>query len=87
MAMILRDFQMADYDGVVSLWAAAGLALGAADDREAVAAKLDRPPELFVVAEEAEGLWTVCWVRGTAAAGGSIPWRSCWEFRGAARDR
>ncbi len=53
--MQIRTFQMEDYDEVVALWQRAGLILGTSDDRESIAHKLQRDPDLFLVAvEEAE---------------------------------
>ncbi len=46
----LRQFRLDEYDRVVAVWHQAGLALRPGDDREAIARKLERDPELFLVA-------------------------------------
>jgi ribosomal protein S18 acetylase RimI-like enzyme len=45
----IRQFQWADYDAVVAVWAAAGRDVV---PREELTAKLTRDPELFLVAEK-----------------------------------
>lgn len=50
--MKCRSFTMQDYDPVVALWRAAGLEVGKSDTREAIAHRLERDRDLFVVAEE-----------------------------------
>lgn len=52
--MQIRGFFMDDYEAVVALWQAAGLYLSRSDSREGVQAKLQRDPDLFLVAEEGE---------------------------------
>ena len=51
--MRLREFDLdRDYDAVVALWSAApGVHVGPSDTREALALKLTRDPDLFLVAE------------------------------------
>lgn len=46
----LREFTMADYDAVDSLWRRAGLWMRPSDGAEQVALKLERDPDLFLVA-------------------------------------
>ena len=52
----LRPFDLArDYEAVLALWrhAGPGVSLSASDSREALALKLTRDPDLFLVAEDA----------------------------------
>jgi ribosomal protein S18 acetylase RimI-like enzyme len=46
----LREFTMADYEAVVDLWRRAGLWMRPSDSAEQVALKLQRDPDLFLVA-------------------------------------
>lgn len=50
----LRQFALADYDAVFALWqnAGNGIGLGRSDSREEIAKKLERDPDLFLVAED-----------------------------------
>jgi ribosomal protein S18 acetylase RimI-like enzyme len=48
----LRNFQMRDYDNVVRLWKTSGLEIRPGDERAQIRKKLERDPELFLVAEE-----------------------------------
>lgn len=50
--MRIREFQLADYEKVVELWRAAGIVLRPGDEREGIELKLQRDPDLFLVAEE-----------------------------------
>lgn len=52
--MILREYTMDDYDAVYALWrdAGPGVSLRPSDERDEVAKKLTRDPDLFLVAEE-----------------------------------
>jgi ribosomal protein S18 acetylase RimI-like enzyme len=52
--VILREFTMDDYDAVYALWrdAGPGVELRPSDERDEVAKKLERDPDLFIVAEE-----------------------------------
>jgi ribosomal protein S18 acetylase RimI-like enzyme len=52
--MKLRTFVLADYDAVVDLWNRVGVHLSKADTFASVMHKLERDPELFLVAEENE---------------------------------
>lgn len=54
--MYIRNFQPEDYDEIVVLWQRAGLILGTSDDREGIARKLQRDPDLFLVAVEETAL-------------------------------
>ncbi|MBI4786634.1 MAG: GNAT family N-acetyltransferase [Chloroflexi bacterium] len=49
---VIREFTLDDYDAVYALWqnAGPGIGLGFADTREAIAKKLLRDPDLFLVA-------------------------------------
>lgn len=50
----LREFTLDDYDTVFALWQSAGdsLGIGRSDAREEIAKKLQRDPDLFLVAED-----------------------------------
>lgn len=48
----IRSFRMEDYDNVVHLWKKAGLEIRLGDEREEIQKKLERDPELFLVAQE-----------------------------------
>jgi ribosomal protein S18 acetylase RimI-like enzyme len=50
----IREFTLADYDTVYTLWqnAGDGLGIGRSDTREEIAKKLQRDPDLFLVAED-----------------------------------
>ncbi len=53
---MLREFDLTrDYDAVIELWRSAGpgVNVGASDTRDEIARKLERDPDLFLVAEEA----------------------------------
>jgi len=50
--MPIREFNIADYDGVVRLWKESGLIIRPGDDIEGVKLKLQRDPDLFLVFEE-----------------------------------
>lgn len=49
--MQVRAFQMADFAAVVALWKEAGLLLSRSDSKDGLERKLDRDPDLFLVAE------------------------------------
>lgn len=51
--MDIREFLLADYDDVLALWNASGLILRPGDDFEGIKLKLERDPDLFLVAEDA----------------------------------
>ena len=50
--MRIREFQLTDYEKVVELWREAGIVLRPGDEREGIELKLQRDPDLFLVAEE-----------------------------------
>ena len=50
MAVQLRGFEMGDYEDVIALWHAAGIHVGSSDSRKGLERKLQRDPELFLVA-------------------------------------
>jgi ribosomal protein S18 acetylase RimI-like enzyme len=52
----IRGFTLDDYDTVYALWqnAGPGMGIGRSDTREEVAKKLQRDPDLFLVAEDDE---------------------------------
>jgi ribosomal protein S18 acetylase RimI-like enzyme len=51
--MRIREFQLTDYDDVVGLWKTAGLILRPGDELYGIKLKLQRDPDLFLVAEDA----------------------------------
>jgi len=50
--MRIREFQLGDYVKVVELWKESGIILRPGDEREGVELKLQRDPDLFLVAED-----------------------------------
>ena len=48
----IREFDVADYDATVSLWKEAGLVLRPGDDLDGIRLKLQRDPDIFLVAME-----------------------------------
>ncbi len=52
--ILLREFTLSDYDAVYALWqnAGPGIGLGRSDTREEIAKKLQRDPDLFLVATD-----------------------------------
>ena len=52
----LREFTLADYDVVYTLWqnAGPGIGIGRSDTREEISKKLDRDPDLFLLAVESD---------------------------------
>ncbi len=50
--MDIREFVLGDYQAVVKLWREAGLVIRPGDDVEGIKLKLQRDPDLFLVAEE-----------------------------------
>jgi ribosomal protein S18 acetylase RimI-like enzyme len=50
--MIIREFTLEDYDGVLALWSGAGPGVDRrpSDERDQVALKIERDPDLFLVA-------------------------------------
>ena len=51
--MKIRGFRLDDYSRVFELWKEAGLEIRPGDDLEGVKLKLERDPDLFLVAEDA----------------------------------
>jgi ribosomal protein S18 acetylase RimI-like enzyme len=51
-AVQVREFQIGDYDVVLKLWKEAGLVLRPGDDLKDIRLKLQRDPDLFLVATE-----------------------------------
>lgn len=49
--MRIREFQLDDYEKVVELWKESGIKLRPGDEREGIELKLQRDPDLFLVAE------------------------------------
>lgn len=49
----LREFRLEDYERVIDLWenAGPGIGIGRSDTREEIAKKLERDPDLFLIAE------------------------------------
>jgi ribosomal protein S18 acetylase RimI-like enzyme len=54
--MKIREFKIDDYPSVHDLWQAAGLILRLGDDLEDVKLKLQRDPDLFLVAVQDDGI-------------------------------
>jgi ribosomal protein S18 acetylase RimI-like enzyme len=50
--MQIREFKMADYSGVVTLWQRCGLEVGGSDSREGLRRAHQRDTELSIVAKE-----------------------------------
>ena len=49
-AVQIREFQISDYEAVLKLWKEAGLVLRPGDDLKDIRLKLQRDPDLFLVA-------------------------------------
>jgi ribosomal protein S18 acetylase RimI-like enzyme len=49
---MVREFNIDDYGKVVELWKQTGLILRPGDNREGILLKLERDPNLFLIAEE-----------------------------------
>ncbi len=52
--MRIREFKLSDYEQVISLWKDTGLIIRPGDDFESIRLKLERDPDLFILAEEDE---------------------------------
>lgn len=52
----INEFDLAEYDSVVQLWKKAGLVLRPGDDLEGIRLKLQRDPDLFLVARDGSDL-------------------------------
>ena len=50
--MRIREFHLADYADVVGIWKEAGLVLRPGDELDGIKLKLQRDPDLFLVAED-----------------------------------
>lgn len=50
--MMIREFRIEDYTRVVTLWKEAGLLLRPSDKVDGIKLKLQRDPDLFLIAEE-----------------------------------
>ena len=50
--MRIREFQLEDYEEIVDLWKESGITLRPGDEHEGIILKLQRDPELFLVAED-----------------------------------
>ncbi len=50
--MAIREFKLEDHSAVVALWQDSGLELNQSDSFEGIRKKLERDPDLFLVAEE-----------------------------------
>lgn len=49
--LVIREFRPEDYDAVAALWRSCGLSVGRSEQPEGIAKKLERDPDLFLVAE------------------------------------
>lgn len=52
MSVKIREFEIDDFANVLSLWRRAGLTISPSDTPEGIKKKLERDPDLFIVAEE-----------------------------------
>lgn len=52
--MLIREFQIKEYEEIVALWKAAGLILRPGDELEGIKLKLQRDSDLFLVAVEGD---------------------------------
>ena len=52
--MHIREFQIGDYEKILQLWKNAGLVLRPGDELEGIKLKLQRDPDLFLIAEDHE---------------------------------
>ena len=50
--MLIREFRVEDYDVVLKLWKESGLVIRPGDELEGIKLKLERDPDLFLIAEE-----------------------------------
>jgi ribosomal protein S18 acetylase RimI-like enzyme len=50
----IREFRMNDYGKILELWKAAGLIIRPGDEREGIELKLQRDPDLFLIAEDSD---------------------------------
>ncbi len=54
--MQIREFQITDYNEIVGLWKSSGLIQRPGDDLDGIKQKLQRDPELFLVAEDGDDI-------------------------------
>lgn len=54
--MIIKEFELEDYEAVFALWKNAGLHLNSSDSRQALEQALERDADLFLVAVEGDDL-------------------------------
>ena len=73
--MHIREFLLSDYDDVAALWKASGLILRPGDEFEGIKLKLERDPDLFLVAEDGREVVGVVMGAWDGRRGGSITWR------------
>ncbi len=73
--MQIREFRLNDYDEVLALWKSSGLILRPGDDLEAIKLKLQRDPDLFLVAEDGREIVGVVMGGWDGRRGGSITLR------------
>jgi len=52
--MLVREFKISDYDAVVELWKDTRLIIRPGDDRNSIELKVQRDPDLFLVATDDE---------------------------------
>jgi ribosomal protein S18 acetylase RimI-like enzyme len=50
--MNIREFALTDYEAVIRVWGEAGLTLNPSDELPRLIKKLERDPDLFLIAEE-----------------------------------
>ena len=50
--MHIREFKLSEYNKVLELWKSSGLILRPGDEIDGIKAKLERDPDLFLVAED-----------------------------------
>lgn len=54
--MRIREFKFEDYDEAVKLWTEDGLIIRPGDELEGIKTKLDRDPDLFLIAQEGSAI-------------------------------
>jgi ribosomal protein S18 acetylase RimI-like enzyme len=52
--MRIREFKITDYETVIQLWRKTGVVIRPGDEREGIELKLQRDPDLFLVATEGD---------------------------------
>jgi hypothetical protein len=68
--MQIREFKITDYSKVLQLWKESGLVIRPGDDMEGVRVKLQRDPDLFLLAEANDEIVGVVMGHGTEDADG-----------------